>query len=94
LLLLLPAAPAAAAPAPSGTLLVTGTLQDGATLTAKGVSWTPAPCGGGSCSKVLTVSYRWQACANFCSATYGGFGFAAWRADLDLDGKTFFPCWT
>lgn len=51
------------APRPSGTLTITGVEQDGSTLTAGGVTWTPAPCtASGVCSSALTVSYLWGAC--------------------------------
>jgi endo-alpha-1,4-polygalactosaminidase (GH114 family) len=54
---------AAQGPTPSGQLSISGTLQDGSTLTAGGVTWTPAPCSNGACSMgVMSVSYAWQAC--------------------------------
>jgi hypothetical protein len=59
-------APVAAAqgPTPSGSVAISGTLRDGSTLTAGGVTWTPAPCSSGACSiGVMSVSYRWQACS-------------------------------
>ena len=52
----------AAGPVFHGTLSVTGTPQDGQTLTANGAdpsNWTPQPCGT-SCSVAFTVSYSWQ----------------------------------
>lgn len=54
---------AAQGPTPSGQLSISGRLQDGSTLTAGGVTWTPAPCSNGACSMgVMSVSYAWQAC--------------------------------
>jgi hypothetical protein len=49
-------------PSPTGTLSISGSLQDGSTLSAQGVTWTPSPCHNGVCSAVLTVAYAWQAC--------------------------------
>src|ERR1700736_5862658 len=60
------AAAATSKPTPTGTLTIStisGPVQDGATLSATGVTWTPSPCTTqGVCSRALTVSYSWRAC--------------------------------
>jgi hypothetical protein len=53
---------AAVGPIFTGTLSISGTLQDGQILTVTGgdpTNWKVQPCGT-SCSVVLTVSYTWQ----------------------------------
>ncbi|MBO0817790.1 MAG: hypothetical protein J2P30_21885, partial [Actinobacteria bacterium] len=49
-------------PVGHGTLRITGRLQDGATLTATGLSWRPARLPAGTRLLSFAVSYRWQSC--------------------------------
>jgi Glycoside-hydrolase family GH114 len=55
------AAALAAGPTPHGNLTLTGTLQDGSTVTASGVTWTPAP------GSYQSIAYSWSACASTCA---------------------------
>ncbi len=56
------AATPAAAPVSSGTLHITGTLRDGATVTATGLSWRPTvPAGARLLS--FDVGYTWSSCS-------------------------------
>ena len=55
------AAALASGPTPSGKLTLTGTLQDGSTVTASGVTWTPAP------GSYQSIAYSWSACASTCA---------------------------
>jgi hypothetical protein len=57
-----PAAATTTKPTPTATLAISGLLQDGSSLSAQGVTWTPAPCQQGVCSRALTVTYTWKAC--------------------------------
>jgi hypothetical protein len=60
------------------------------------VEYPPLPGSGGVCtpSQACTGKTNFQ---TLCSTTWQvpptGYGFAAWRADLNLDGLTYFPCW-
>jgi hypothetical protein len=45
-----------AGPTPHGTLTLTGTLRDGSTITASGVTWTPVA------GSYQSISYSWAAC--------------------------------
>ena len=57
LLLATPAA-SAAGPTPNGALTLSGTLRDGSTITATGVTWTPSK------GSVQSISYSWSACSS------------------------------
>jgi hypothetical protein len=60
-----PVAAAASVPAPvhQGTLRISGTLRDGATVTAAGLSWRVPPLPPGLRLLSFAVAYTWQSCA-------------------------------
>jgi len=58
------AAPRAlAGPVPSGRLRITGDLRDGATVTARGLSWRPGRLPAGDRLLSFEVGYSWKACS-------------------------------
>jgi hypothetical protein len=51
----------------------------------------------GVCTPAQTCTGR-RNFTTYCNTTWrlppAGYGLAAWRADLNLDGQTFYPCWS
>lgn len=75
----------AVGPTFTGALSVSGTPQDGQTLTVTGgdpTNWKVQPCGS-SCSVVLTVSYTWQK-----------FSGGSWGRAANTTSRTYTPNYT
>jgi hypothetical protein len=60
------------------------------------VEYPPSPGQPGVCTPTQTCAGS-RSFTQFCNTTWrlppNGFGFAAWRAIVALDGRTFYSCW-